>query len=628
MKKIFFRFFVVCGISIILFLVKPIGVHAAVSIISGGAISGSMNNGQDVTLTFPVGVQQGDVVILYGGHPHRAGTDLGPQTSGYTMIAVNNTDAPNFGAWYKVMGATPDSNVIGYGTRDRVDATAYAAYILRGVDLGVFDQTTTTAGPVTSTNPNPAAITTQTANAWVLALAGSQVNDSTRGPDGTYSNPNGVVGNDSNDITIDGVTREIVSPGPEDPPAWSTWISGAWYAITIALKPELPPANQVTVGTALTQPTYVVEGNSGVVMGAFTFISSASPATVTSIKISEKGTVNANLNLQGVSIRYETAASCVYDGTEALFGSAGSFSASEDASISGSMIVSTSQVCVYVVLDSINTNAGEGTLPLKTIEIEISNVGDVSVNNGSLVGSFPVQIPVTTDIRPDIGEIMSTEIDFDWVPGQTSWGEVIWSTSEPEGDVKLRVYRTASASCDTMLSNAELSGNEAGFDVSQTLSLASLSDVTGIYNKICLKATLIAGASAAPTLNDWAVTWGGVTGYQTSGTYISSDFNAGAAVVFNVIEWQWSKSNPSCASCNVKLQIQTAPDNGGVPGVWTPTWSGPDGNDGDDTDYYTVSTGELIHTDHNGAQWIRYRATLEGDGTATPILSEMSVNYK
>ena len=43
----------------------------------------------------------------------------------------------------------------------------------------------------------------------------------------------------------------------------------------------------------------------------------------------------------------------------------------------------------------------------------------------------------------------------------------------------------------------------------------------------------------------------------------------------------------------IKLQIKTAPDSGGSPGTWTPTWSGPEGNDGDETDFFTISKGEI-----------------------------------
>lgn len=117
-------------------------------------------------------------------------------------------------------------------------------------------------------------------------------------------------------------------------------------------------------------------------------------------------------------------------------------------------------------------------------------------------------------------------------------------------------------------------------------------------------------------------------GYVVAGSYFSSAFNAGRPSVFNIIEWRWSKTNPDCVACNIKMQIQTAPDAGGAPGIWSTTWAGPDGEDGDETDFFTSSSGSLIHTDHNGDQWIRYKATLEGEGRDSPILEKVIINYK
>ena len=103
---------------------------------------------------------------------------------------------------------------------------------------------------------------------------------------------------------------------------------------------------------------------------------------------------------------------------------------------------------------------------------------------------------------------MSPEIDFDWVTGQDSWGEVYWLTTEPSGsDSTTSIYYSSSTACDTIISNTALSGNEAGFDLS-----ASPKDISGLststYNRICLQTSLaLGGAASSPTLNDWTITW-------------------------------------------------------------------------------------------------------------------------
>lgn len=115
--------------------------------------------------------------------------------------------------------------------------------------------------------------------------------------------------------------------------------------------------------------------------------------------------------------------------------------------------------------------------------------------------------------------------------------------------------------------------------------------------------------------------------YETSGTATSSAFDMGAPSIPQVI--LWDQTIPSCTTtCTIQFQIKTSPDSGGSPGAWSATWSGPEGEDGDETDYYTVNTGELINTDHNGDQWIQYRAVLTGDNIETPVLTEVNINYK
>ena len=117
-----------------------------------------------------------------------------------------------------------------------------------------------------------------------------------------------------------------------------------------------------------------------------------------------------------------------------------------------------------------------------------------------------------------------------------------------------------------------------------------------------------------------------IGGFAPLGELVSSAFNLGDASPVQIIEWD--EVIPPCDPvCDIKLQIQTALDAGGTPGVWG-TWSGPEGEDGDDTDYFTNPAGQFINTDHNGSWWVRYKATLSGDTVETPILEEVKINYK
>ncbi len=236
----------------------------------------------------------------------------------------------------------------------------------------------------------------------------------------------------------------------------------------------------------------------------------------------------------------------------------------------------------------------------------------------------------------------------------------------PEGDLILSFYNvtggvllaTSTLTTSDQIRNGVYSWQEFFFEQPLTLSAgntyrlyisAPLADVTAHYlirsayhdSSSILNSTNYAGTnsfyiSSIDGGNSWDTsnTNQDLIGFRfqqtifnTEGYLISSAYNTGSPSAFNVIEWD--QVTPSCSpNCEVKLQIQTAPNNAGSPGAWSSTWCGPDGEDGDETDYFTVSTGQLIHTDHNGDQWIRYKATLVGDSVDTPVLEKTLVYYQ
>lgn len=106
------------------------------------------------------------------------------------------------------------------------------------------------------------------------------------------------------------------------------------------------------------------------------------------------------------------------------------------------------------------------------------------------------------------GSIVSPIVDFDLVPGQQSWGEVLWTTSEPANtDVTLKVYyATTTATCNVLVPDAALAGNSTGYtSTSSPLNISGLS--TSTYNMLCIKATLTSNTSESPTLDDWTISW-------------------------------------------------------------------------------------------------------------------------
>ena len=171
-----------------------------------------------------------------------------------------------------------------------------------------------------------------------------------------------------------------------------------WYAVRKYVDPEPSSTlggeqNRLAVGTTGTQTATVNISSTDNYIGAFTFTGSGN-FTVSQIIVSEAGTVNANSNLSNLDIRYETADTCTYNGNETLFGTANSFDGSENATVTGTMSVETSQICVYVILD-----VGSGAANGQTIEIEITDPStEVTVSSGEVSPATAVAISGTTTI--------------------------------------------------------------------------------------------------------------------------------------------------------------------------------------------------------------------------------------
>lgn len=197
---------------------------------------GNTINGGNVTLTFSPAPSENDYVLVFGGCSY--GAVVADAGTGYTRISLAGDGFnTSFGVWIKKMSASPDTTVLCRGNTNTNAATAYGCYVLRGVDGTTPQDATATTASSYSGAPNCAAITTVTNLAWVLALAESDVNDASIGTVSGYSNQYTTIGVDTKSITVAGTTLEKTTAGAEDPAAWSSWSSGFWYAVTVALRP-------------------------------------------------------------------------------------------------------------------------------------------------------------------------------------------------------------------------------------------------------------------------------------------------------------------------------------------------------------------------------------------------------
>jgi hypothetical protein len=208
-----------------------------------GTAENSVAPATSLTVTLPT-LAEDDVVYLFvtasaAGPPATTIT-----TSGYTKlhdqtVSVSGSNG-RFTVWRKVMGATPDSNVVISHTSGSSAPGAAVAVCLRGVDPTTpEDATLTAAGPTTSTTPDSPSITTVTDDAWVISAFGAGVSDTTVTAPSGYSNQ---VDRNSSFFavnTVGAATKEIATAGAEDPASWTNLSSGNWSAVSVAVRPAV-----------------------------------------------------------------------------------------------------------------------------------------------------------------------------------------------------------------------------------------------------------------------------------------------------------------------------------------------------------------------------------------------------
>lgn len=215
----------------------------------------SANHGSSTsgTLTLPTGTATGDVVIAVLGSD---GGQASVTSSGWTVYSSGSQGTAYVTLAIKTMGATPDTTISfnGMGTASVSVATTY-----RGVVTIATPVLGTTSG---TGSPNPASVTTTIPNSLVVAVGGldDDTVTSVSAPTG-YSNLVWLAAGTAA-FTSMMASKEVATPGVEDPGAFTTGATDDWAAYTIVLEPAvyqprvvITPATAITTaaGTALAQ---------------------------------------------------------------------------------------------------------------------------------------------------------------------------------------------------------------------------------------------------------------------------------------------------------------------------------------------------------------------------------------
>jgi hypothetical protein len=193
--------------------------------------------GADANLSFSGwGLQEGDIVVVMSATAEE-GTG---QADGYTELAEVEADSRLFvWAGYKRMTSTPDTGVVVEGTGAAEAGLSVIAFAYRRINATTAVDVAVTTAIGVSTNPNPPAITPTTGNCCIIAFAGSNNLDASPGTIANYSTPISGTGSGSSFSVCLAACYRILSGGAgvaENPAAFSSWGSGDWAAVTIALR--------------------------------------------------------------------------------------------------------------------------------------------------------------------------------------------------------------------------------------------------------------------------------------------------------------------------------------------------------------------------------------------------------
>lgn len=277
-------------------MILPAQALAAISFVGSCENSAASNpNGADVTLTLP-SMQLDDLVIVAysNGDADDVDENVGMITAGYTEVAdlfANDTNETNFGVYWKVMGASPDTSATVDGLGGIDTSVAAVCMVFRGVstttpmDISLVGGTTLNtmhANPGPIDHNNPSGVWTVIAGASGHTLAGA----------GTYTFPTGYTTNavdrgsdDTSDTTVGLGYRSSGVSDPEDPGTMThSGTDNAAFAsatTTMALRPAVVPtvttqdASSIGATSATFNGTITATGGATVTRRGFAWGTSA-----------------------------------------------------------------------------------------------------------------------------------------------------------------------------------------------------------------------------------------------------------------------------------------------------------------------------------------------------------------
>lgn len=448
--------------SIVFF--APIAANAAITYQAPGALAYSASAGTSVSPAYPASIVAGELLILtIGMKPSTANGGSVTTPSGWTPI-TSLTGAGGYGTtlgadtgntnvftFYKVavggetgtLAVTIAGNGVSWAQMYRLSAAGGSTWNVAGA-TGSDTTGNTTVSIAMSTNPGVTANdfilgamvipTDVTTPAQFTAEALSQTGV-TFGTVTEIGEPDSTTGNDIGGVTF----RAPVSSGTGS--ANPTFTATAAGTVTNVRGPgvfirvrEVAASQTLTIGvTAGSKVTNLNSGDTSQYMqttsctsastcAAFTLSLNTGSDTVTSIKLTETGTVNASTDLSNVALFYDTDGN-YSNGVTGQYGSTVASFTSETATVSGSLAITSGTTYYFYVRSDIKSATPTYPTGGQTINFQIAATGDVTVSGASSKTGPPVSLAGTTTVRPQITSYTnSTESGLNYAGSCTGCG--------------------------------------------------------------------------------------------------------------------------------------------------------------------------------------------------------------
>ncbi|MEI7741593.1 MAG: fibronectin type III domain-containing protein [bacterium] len=389
-------------------LFVPNSAEAAVARVK--TVTGSNNGATTVAATWPGATTAGNLLVAIIAVRGGTGTTITPPGGlGWTLAGARANNGTTIGtAIYYIANAASQSGASTW-TLTSAKATLTLVEYSGVVTATALDVTSTTVGSGTAGNSGQTAATAFAGEVSVGAISVASSGGTWSAPTNSYTLVSQVASTSGVATTRHntGFFEKIPAATAQEQVMATSAANAAWAGVIATFKPRI-----VTVG--VTAGSMIATADSGATAktandpactsaaacAAFTMSVNAGTATVTSVMITETGTVNASSDLSNAKLYYDTDGNYANGTTGQFDGTVASFT-TETANFAGGSLAMTSGTTYYFyIVYDVKSSAPTYPQAGETIDFQIAANTDVIVTNGTVTGA-PQTFSGNSTILPD-----------------------------------------------------------------------------------------------------------------------------------------------------------------------------------------------------------------------------------